>query len=1049
MNRRILRCFYFLPVFLMLSIGLASAKTVEVNNTISLVASLSQLADGDTLKLASGVYTITPALAPDGLILTSSDWSPYKDLTITGAGIDATILDFSNSYGFFAYFSEHLLIKGMTIKNGKKNGGVYVQSGNVNLEQVRFESCSSVTFGSKQEANGGAIFYDENSSFSYIRECVFVNNFAQYNGGAIAYMNSQRLYPQKSTIENCQFYNNSSLIGASAIYLKYIYSYIYLERNALFSNSNTPAIYANAVNSKYARLFLKNNSIALNDAGGLSIGSSLRSYLFINNSAIVDNNGFDVKAAHSSTKLTGDYNLIRTAPENRFVGYFNEMLNSSARLFKVENDSLKHTLCAANFLAGRIPEGAKSDYDLYGDTCLTPADIGAINIEQGDNVAIWTGASGQDFFAASNWRNGLLPIGAKKIIITNCSLNSYPIVADSISLLNGGDLSYADLYITPAGILENNGHISLDTIYLESQNGGSAQLLNNGTIEENIRMAEFYFSANKWVPFYMPEAGRTANSVLPGLSYDADYEVMMQNEEDADIDVLAGLDQLDQNQGYWMKSAIEKKAVFEVFDNNDFDFNIQHTSQIDSLSSGWNLVANPYSASVNTIALMENAGNNIEASGAIYTYDGFRYKVYVDGVGDEEATIIAPYEAFYVKALDNDKTASVESGTFSLKKNNLLVVENELLKSSIVDREGVLSVGISSSNNVVYDWTYLRFESEASTDFDYAFDAMKLDRLDGVNSSLIYSDNNDNVNYAVNTLALEENEELTIPLRLDFVPSTISRSLKRKLHFTVSGGDSVSYLLHDALKDSSESIEIKNKTSVTFYTGTDAFALVNRYSIQVFDGEVPSGVVGVNERSAVNVVETVTSLPDTLFVYDTITYKLQEDSIWGNSDTVIALEYMVDSFFVDSIFVKATYTDSIFYDTTFVDTTWLWGTHEYLTTDTLTNSLFKRYTSYADTLKILGIYYENYIVYDTLLVSSLNDVAEGLENIKVYGGERSIYIESNRRAEVAIYDLNGIKVRQLSVSEGNSKIDFDAVGIFIVQVNVGEKKYSKKIIINN
>lgn len=1051
MNRTIRPFISLLSVFLLMTIGVSTASTVVVNDATSLVEKIPLLQDGDTLKLSAGTYTITPVLAPDGLILTSVDWSPYSDLTIIGDGLESTIIDFSNSYGFFAYYSENLLIKDLTIINAKKNGGVYVQSGHVNLESVKIENCNSVTFGSKTEAHGGAIFYDANSSFTSIKNCVFQSNYATYNGGAIAYMNVAKLYPQKSTIENCQFYNNTSLIGASAIYLKKIYSYVYLTKNVFFHNVNTPAIYVNATNSSNARLYLTSNSIALNTSGGLSIGTSLRTRLYLNKNAIVDNMPSDIIAPNASTKFTGDYNVVREVPSNRFIGYFNEDLESSGALFEVVNDSLRHTAFAANYLAGRIPAAVKDDYDLYADTCLSPADIGAINLIQEDKVAIWTGAKDQNFLDVENWRGGVLPVSADKVIVSTCDLTNYPIVEDTITLLNGGDFSQADVRITPTGIFENKGQISFDTLYVESQNGGDGQLVNSGILANVKRLAEFYFAASIWQPFYIPEIGRSASSLLPTLTYGTDYEVQMYNEGGAVLEDLAGVDIFDQNQGYMVKSQYDTKATFEVSDAVLNDFDIQHTLQEDTLSSGWNLIANPYNASVNSSQILANVGNDDVASGAVYTYDGVRYKVWVDGIGDEEASVIGSLQSFYVQALDVDKGAPVDNSTFSLSDDDLVLVENELIKSAEAEREGLLTVEIGTSSTY-YDKTFIKFSGDASATFDYSFDAVKLDRLEGVASSLIYTNNNEGsgVNYAVNSQVLADDEVLSIPLRVDFVSSTISKTQYRKFRFLTSGGDSISYLLHDALKDSSESVEIVNNKAVAFYTGTDSIALANRFSIQVFDGEVPNRLVGVNERKSFSIVETITHKPDTLHYCDTATFNLRKDTIWGNSDTVIALEYMVDSFYTDYFFVNATYTDSLFYDTTFIDTTWLWGTHEYVVTDTLSSTLFKRYAEYADTIETSEVLFNNYIVYDTLIVAGLDDLASYNDDVKVFGGNQCIQIQSldSRSLDVIVYSLSGLKLKQIHLPDGDGYVEVKGAAAYIVQTYMEGKVFSRKVIVN-
>ncbi len=1024
---------FFLSVLLSFTFlaGNIYAATVRANDATELVEKISQLSDGDTLQLTSALYKIDKTKAPYGLILATQEFSPYNDITIIGAGMDQTVIDFDFGYGLYAYYSQNVLIKDLTIKNARKNGGIHVQSGIVNLEDIRVDSCKSEIFGTKTAAYGGAVLFDANSKFSYIRGCYFSNNSAANSGGAIAYTNNSDLNREKLSIERCRFQNNDAEVNGAALFVPAFYAYLYLTTNAFYENDSTEAIYIQPrLNSSKARLYATNNTIALNGAGGFECGSSLRSYLYMNNNVMVDNATFDLKSNSNSTKYQGAFNVAETlSGVQTFTGSYNSVIDENADLFLVSGDSLKHTKVALPILAARVSASSTRDLDLYGDTIYAPGDIGAVNVPLAGNVAVWTGEEDQNFVNAANWKGGVSPMDeVGDIIISDCFDENYPI--DSVDT----DLTGKNIYVTPTGMMLNEEQLTVDSILVLSLSGGTGRFANNGTLTVQDYQAQKYLAKNVWTTLYITDPAFELADLVDDAVYGDDYVVNYYDEAGkAVVSLLDGSTKFDVNKGYFVKASSELIAQFPVSSIVDEDFALQYTAA-GGVSAGLNLIGNPYGASIQSDKVLANAGNDAVAAGAVYVYDDSRFKVWVDGIGDEEAEEIDPAEAFFVQA--------TSSGNFTLDKSNTT------LKSTDAQREAVLKIELGTTSRY-YESAYLRFDNDAGFGFDGRQDALKLNRLNGEEGSLLYLKalNGDDVNYAVCSQKLAEDTVLSAPIVVDFTPLS---NYYRRFRFTLSGSGNVGYLLHDATKDSSESVVLTNNKVVNFYTGTSIEDLKNRFSLQIFDGAVPDSVISTDsvwnspgfDYSPVEDNDTIITVDENVFVeFRDTTYK---------GDTIFAYAAMGDSIITTTTIAFSPFVDSIHFDSTFTAYERLLGTYQFPGIDTVVviDTIRIRKQSGVVSDVDVDIQVKKYTVIDTLFLSGIAPLPED-KPIKVYSSAGVVYVESKEALSTAlyIYDLSGRMIRNTTLPTGNGNIEIPKHGMFIVKTEQNGKVYTAKVML--
>lgn len=1015
-----------IPVILLLLFAArAIAATVVVDNVDDLAIEIHNLSDGDTLLIKAGTYQVTPDLAPDGLYVAGKDFQPYKDVTILGEGQGQTIIDFNDSYGFLAVFCDNLIFKDLTIKNATLNGGIYVYDGDISVKSVTIQDCKSIVHHDRNSGDGGAICVDESSTIRLITNSIFKNNSAEDNGGAIALMGKGTAYSISPKIDQCQFYNNTSGGDGAAVYYYYLQKTSYFYRNTIFANNATgkAAVFFNGTST----LYFKHNSIVKNKSEGLYVGAGMAARFRFNNNAVIDNDKTDCLGAGSSNVYEGQFNLLGTSSNVSYVGYYNDIVSNKHDLYAVNNDVLEVTTYGAGLLAGRVPKSKSFSSDVNGDAWSKIGDIGALKVPLGDSVSVWIGAT-NDFALSSNWLGSVPTAGkTKKIIVSNCLTEDYPQLATGTSLNVPG----ADMYICATGALLSAGTLTVDTLFLESQNGGTAQFLSQGTLNSSARLSEQYLDINLCSPVYFPDTITIVKDLLPGATYDADYCLKSFNEGDLTYNELQNTDTLFQYQGYWVESKKNQTMTFSLPPSPKEEFELQHTDQDKDLEEGWNIIGNPYGAPITSEKMMANAGNSDIVASAVYSFSDGHFKAYVDSVGDVEAKVVMPYKAFYLKALDQG-SAAVETSTFKLNAGNAEIKTSEEIDELALKPE-MMKISLYDNASHLIDKTYIRFKGESTDAFDNASDAYKLDCMFGLGSEYIYTmmPYAEEV-YAINTLPIAADEIKSMPIKLlRQVESKVSRVLK----FEISEDAEVEYLLHDSETDSSKSVILASGSEYTFTTNDDSTKLSDRFSLQIFEDTIPYGILSVKDDTTQGYYfrerQRIKSYEDK----EVISEMLSSEAILDNPDTIFYEQEWVDTVYYDSISYQVNYHDSIVIDSFISDTLRVLGTYEYVIT-----KVKKKYTThtvkdtvYLDTVSLKREEY--YTKYDTVLVASTEDVAaqDLVKIINIDGGLRLRFMNAEA-TEVKLYNLSGQVLRKARMYEQGDLQQLSS-GVYLLTIN--------------
>ena len=150
----------------------------------------------------------------------------YTYLTITGSGVDQTILDgVGYTGGMFSIFQGELTVKNLSVVNGvntASSGGAFTNMGNLTLDTVNVTNCQV------KNVNGGVIYSVGNLN---LINSSFIENKAlsgDYASGGVIYCDgyyTSLSYPPSINITGCEFISNSAgskTFGGGVIYMQYV-----------------------------------------------------------------------------------------------------------------------------------------------------------------------------------------------------------------------------------------------------------------------------------------------------------------------------------------------------------------------------------------------------------------------------------------------------------------------------------------------------------------------------------------------------------------------------------------------------------------------------------------------------------------------------------------------------------------------------------------------------------------------------------------------------------------------------------------------------------
>lgn len=234
------------------------------------------------------------------------------------------------------------------------------------------------------------------------------------------------------------------------------------------------------------------------------------------------------------------------------------------------------------------------------------------------------------------------------------------------------------------------------------------------------------------------------------------------------------------------------------------DLNVSYTASADS---GWNLVGNPYAATID----WDDSGNwtktNIDNTIYIWDYTTSQYKTWNGTTGDLGNGLISPFQGFWIKANDTSPSLVVEEeaktngGTFVGKINPYNY-----------DTQPSFSVILSDDINKVS--SHLMFSNSAKLDKD-SKDGYRLVPPPGIPSYLdLATITEDGNRFAINNLPRKFGKPIEIPLFVDVYENGFS--VDKPLHFKFKNFKQIPDGWNIYLIDRENNIETDIRTNETY-----------------------------------------------------------------------------------------------------------------------------------------------------------------------------------------------------------------------------------------
>lgn len=333
----------------------------------------------------------------------------------------------------------------------------------------------------------------------------------------------------------------------------------------------------------------------------------------------------------------------------------------------------------------------------------------------------------------------------------SCTLNNAGYISFKGNIDNKGSISNSDTLIIYATFTNSSSSSEFDNtgkflLYKSGNNKGTFINYGNSTDSGEVEM-ELFLKGGEWHYVATPLKNVSSNVFMGAALYSYDestsaWKAIGSNET---LDPMVGYDVYFQN---------DKTIKFK---GQIVDGKVE-LSNLTFGSDSFHLVGNPY---LSTIDWKDNSWVKTNLENAIYVWDPVTQNItsYVNGSGVNGGSRYIPAgQAFFVKVKPNhnnggrlviDKYAQIDNNSVNFRSEET--------------SPDVLRLKVTAENGFS-DETIVRFNSNASQEFDADFDAHK---IAGYNHSVpqLYSMSADQKKLSINTLG-EFNDMITMPLNL-------------------------------------------------------------------------------------------------------------------------------------------------------------------------------------------------------------------------------------------------------------------------------------------
>jgi len=666
---------------------------------------------------------------------------------------------------------------------------------------------------------GGAIFVNKDESPS-ISNCLFLENESDNGGGGIYCW-----YNTASTIENCIFDSNMAGYGTSTTF--YTGAGVALQSsvgtqsdqviNCTFVDNDSNhagdgiQFYGGGTKKAVNCIFWGSNSQIVGGTGSNLINCAIQEY----------STGTNTINLNSSNSASDGPNFVATDGSDWSIIFISPCRDSGTGT------------------------GAPTT-DINGDNRIGSVDIGAYEVQ----YSRWDGSEGTSWSTDENWEQDINPGTSESDVIIPSGLSNYPTSAGTNFTIS----SDYQLILEPGaqltlGTLTNSG-----TLRLESDASGIFSMMVDTYTDSGTEEIELYLTGGsvgasyKWHYISSPVAnlstdiftGTTLNLVgyFEERPQASDMEGWVAFDgyvyDDGSDDDTYSFSTLNVGEGYnlYHSAASHTFSFPGTINTGNISIPLSYTTDYEGTWNGLNLVGNPYSCSIDWDVIDEGLEEGV--SHAIYftrASDGIIVS-WVNGVGTYEdvTSVIPPMQGFFIKTHASSTSIDLVAlsdrlhGTQPRYKSGSLI---PLIRMEFTDEEQT-------------DKAVIRFDDQASNDFDDNFDAAKF--LISENRNLLWTVLNDK-KYSINSIPFPD-EEITIPLVINS-PRQGTYNIKA---YEIKGIENYDLTLTDSYENNF-TVNLKEIPEYTFTSEKGKFE--DRFMLTI--GEVATGIDDTEDGNSFNV----------------------------------------------------------------------------------------------------------------------------------------------------------------------------------------------------
>jgi len=531
-----------------------------------------------------------------------------------------------------------------------------------------------------------------------------------------------------------------------------------------------------------------------------------------------------------------------------------------------------------------------------------------ISIYSGEDT--WTGAINTDWNTAGNWSADVVPTSGYNVTIPNVTndpivnqIMGSPATCHNLTINNSGSLTInAGKAITVSGNITNDGTL---TIKSDASNIGS--LLNSGTITVSGTFnIERYLSTNgssRWEYVSSPVV-LASSSLFTSASHALYYAdeannawVSILNASPQNMTILKGYTRKYVN-GQGDGDAV--KTFTGVLNTGSQSIGLTRTESAPGAQHGWNLVGNPYPSSMDWNASSGWTKTNID--NAIYFRTNGNYGSYISGVGTNGGTqYIPPMQAFWVRVSSGNTI-----GTLACNNNVRVHNNHNIYKTTSLDN--TLHLTATNNANGLTDDTYIRFNQDATDDFDSQYDAYKMFAADSAYPQVYTNNSTDDI--SINSLS-ELTGERTVPLGFKTSISGQFTLTADMVSSFIDNGNTV--YLEDIQNGIFKDLSVNNTYQFTsgITTGLTRFVLHFNPTITNITENVETGIEIFSSNNEVH-ISSMEMLDGDVAVYDMLGQVVASRHLSGSTSCIFNMESKCAVYIVKYTTSDQTLTRKIF-----------------------------------------------------------------------------------------------------------------------------------------